>query len=251
MDEQFVQVSEECDPGVMSITTTDLHPGVHVLPAKGPTRAVVLVLHGGKADSYERSEPKHLSSRRMNPFTRAVHRRGAEHGVAVWKVRYRVRGWNGPERSPAQDAQWALDEVRRRHGDVPVVLLGHSMGGRAAVHVLGDPSVIGMVALCPWLPREPVDVARDRRVVIAHGVIDRWTSPRETREWADAARPLAESVTYVRVRRTGHFMLRRAGLWSDLATGFTLSWLGLHPSVGRAATNVLSEAAAGATTLTV
>ena len=233
------------------MTTTDLQPSVEVHEPDGTTTAVVLVLHGGKADSFERSEPSHLSSRRLNPFVRAVHRQGRAHGVAVWKVRYRVRGWNGRERSPAQDAQWALDEVRRRHGDVPVVLLGHSMGGRAAVHVLGDPSVVGLVALAPWLPHEPFEGAWGKRVVIAHGIVDRWTSPRETREWARAARPLAASLTYVRVRRTGHFMLRRAGLWTDLAVGFTLSWLGADPSVGRVAANVMREAAAGASELTV
>lgn len=232
-------------------TTTDLRPSVEVHEATGTTRAVVLVLHGGKADSFDPSEAAHLSSRRINPFVRALHRQGRKHGVAVWKVRYRVRGWNGGERSPARDAQWALEEVRRRHGDLPVVLVGHSMGGRAAVHVLGDPSVIGLVALCPWLPHEPVRGAQGKKVVIAHGIVDRWTSPRETFAWAEQARPLAASLLYVRVRRTGHFMLRRAGLWTDLAVGFTLSWLDLDPSVGRVGSNVLSEAAAGATTLTV
>jgi pimeloyl-ACP methyl ester carboxylesterase len=228
-----------------------LHPGIEVLPAVGATTAVVLVLHGGKADSFEPSEAAHLSRKRLNPFAAAVHKQGAQHGVAVWKVRYRVRGWNAPEKSPAQDAQWALDEVRREHGDIPVVLLGHSMGGRAAVHVLGDPSVSGMVALCPWLPNEPIRGAAGKKVVIAHGVVDRWTSPRETRRWADEAAPLAESLLYVRVERTGHFMLRRGGLWSDLGTGFTLAWLGLDPSVGRVATNILRQAASGATELTV
>ncbi|MGZ6823812.1 MAG: alpha/beta fold hydrolase [Mycobacteriales bacterium] len=228
-----------------------LRPGVEALPARGATQGVVLVLHGGKADSWEPSEPSHLSRRRLNPFAAAVHRQGAEHGVAVWKVQYRVRGWNGRDRSPARDAQWALEQVRAEHGDVPVVLLGHSMGGRAAVHVLGDPSVVGMVGLCPWLPNEPFDVALGRKVAIAHATTDRWTSPAETAAWARAARPLATSLTYVQVQRSGHFMLRRAGLWTDLATGFTLSFLGVDPSVGRAATNVLVQAAAGATTLTV
>jgi hypothetical protein len=125
------------------------------------------------------------------------------------------------------------------------------MGGRAAVHVLGDPSVIGAVLLCPWLPHEPFEGAAGKRVLVAHGFIDRWTSPRETREWAAAARPLARSLTYVRVRRTGHFMLRRAGLWTDLAVGPALTWLGAHPSVGRAATKVLAEAAAGTPLTTV
>ena len=235
----------------MTTTSTERHPGVEVSPASGTTRAVVLVLHGGKADSLEASEPKHLSSRRLNPFVRAVHRQGRGHGVAVWKVRYRVRGWNGALRSPVQDAAWALEEVRRQHGDVPVVLLGHSMGGRAAAHVLGDPSVVGMVALCPWLPHEPVAGARGKQVAIAHAVTDRWTSPRETRRWADQAAPLARSLVYVRVRGTGHFMLRRAGLWTDLAVGFSLTFLGVDPSVGRAATNVLRQAATGATALSV
>lgn len=233
------------------LDATTRHPGIEVLPAVGTTTAVVLVLHGGKADSFEPSEPGHLSRRRLNPFAAAVHKQGAKHGVAVWKVQYRVRGWNAPEKSPALDAQWALEEVRRVHGDVPVVLLGHSMGGRAAVQVLGDPSVIGMVALCPWLPQEPIDGAAGKKIVIAHGVLDRWTSPRETRRWADAAAPRAASLLYVHVRHTGHFMLRRGGLWSDLGTGFTLTWLGLDPSVGRVATNILRQAARGATELTV
>lgn len=230
---------------------TEAHPGVQVREAKGLTTAVVLLLHGGKATSMELSEPKHLSSRRMRPFARALHRKGADHGVAVWSVRYRVRGWNGPEMSPVHDARWALDEVRREHGDVPVVLLGHSMGGRTAVHVLGDPSVAGAVLLAPWLPHEPVEGARGKDVLLVHGQVDRWTSPRETFAWAQQARGRARSLVYVQVRRTGHFMVRRSGLWTDLAVAGCLRMLGLDPSVGRAASNVLVQAAAGATTVRV
>ena len=51
------------------------HPNVEVHEPKATTRAVVVVLHGGKADSYERSEPRHLSSRRLDPFVHALHRR--------------------------------------------------------------------------------------------------------------------------------------------------------------------------------
>jgi pimeloyl-ACP methyl ester carboxylesterase len=233
------------------VPVSSLHPGVHVRAAHGQTRAVVLVLHGGKEHSHEASEPMHLSSRRMRPFARALHRQGADHGVAVWSVKYRVRGWNGADMSPVHDARWALAEVRARHGDVPVVLVGHSMGGRTAARVLGDPNVVAMVGLAPWLPDEPVEVARDREVLIAHGVVDRWTSPRESRRWAEAARPLARSVTYVRVRRSGHFLLRRARLWTDLTVGFALRNLGLDPSVGRSATKALAEAAAGTSTVTV
>lgn len=234
-----------------AVPVTRVHPGVHVRAADGQTRAVVLVLHGGKERSHEPSDPAHLSSRRMRPFARALHRQGNEHGIAVWSVRYRVRGWNGADVSPVRDAQWALEEVRGRHGDVPVVLVGHSMGGRAAVHVLGDRNVVAMVALAPWLPDEPVEVARGRAVLIAHGITDLWTSPSQSREWAEKARPAAASMTYVRVRRSGHFMFRRARLWTDLTVGFALRSLGLDPSIGRVASNVLAEAATGAATLTV
>jgi hypothetical protein len=46
-------------------------------------------------------------------------------------------------------------------------------------------------------------------------------------------------------------MLRRAGLWTDLAVGPALAWLGADPSVGGAAAKVLAEAAAGTPLLTV
>ncbi len=229
---------------------TELHPGVEVLAAQSETRGVVLVLPGGKADSLDPSLPSHLSRRRMVPFAEHLHEQGAGHGVAVWKVQYRYRGWNGTDRSPVHDAQWALDEVRRRHGEVPVVLLGHSMGGRAAVHVLGDPSVVGFVGLCPWLPDEPVDGAKGKQVLIAHGVVDRWTSPRQSRAWADEASLITQSLLYVGVRETGHFMIRRASLWNDFAL-LSLRWLGVDPSVGQVATDLLAQAAAGATTLTI
>ncbi len=246
-----VDHTEMKDSAQVTELRPDTRPSVEVHAAIGTTRAVVLALHGGKADSFDVSEATHLSSRRLNPFIKAVHKAGKQDGVAVWKVRYRYRGWNGENRSPVADAEWALAEVRRVHGDIPVVLLGHSMGGRTAVHVLGDESVVGMVAFGPWLPDEPFAQATGKQVLIAHGTLDKWTRPTEALAWAEAARPYASQLLYLNVRATGHFMLWNAWLWTDLAVGFTLSWLGLDPSVGRAATKVLKKAAAGATTLTV
>lgn len=198
-----------------------MRPSVKVLAARGATRAVVVVLHGGMERSVEPSERTHAASLRMKPIARAVR----SPGTAVWRVRYRVRGWNAPERSPVADAHWALDEVRRRHGDVPVVLLGHSMGGRAAVHVLGDPSVVGMVALCPWLPSEPVAGARGKRVVVAHSLDDATTSPAESLAWATAAAQLATSVSYVAVRASDHAMVKRFRVWHRLAAASVLDVL--------------------------
>lgn len=188
-----------------------------IRPAVGATRAVVLVLHGGKADSFAPSSMWHLSALRMLPFARALHRELADQQVAVWSVRYRYRGWNAALASPVDDTRAALERVRAEHGDVPVVLLGHSMGGRAALRVGDDVSVRAVVALAPWLPpNEPVTV--DGLVVhLAHGTVDRWTDPRGTRAWAERARPRAAALTHTDVQGAGHFMFSRIPTWYRIA----------------------------------
>ena len=48
-------------------------------------------------------------------------------------------------------------EVAGRFGpDLPVCLIGHSLGGRAALLAAGQPTVAGVVALAPWV--YPTDV---------------------------------------------------------------------------------------------
>ena len=201
-------------------------PAVAVHPADGSTTAVVLVLPGGRADSFDPTDTRQLTAVRMRPFARALHRRGRRKGIAVWMLRYRFRGWNGAEMSPVPDARWALDEVRRRHGDVPVALVGHSMGGRTALRVAGDPSVRGVVALAPWLlDTEPVDQLAGRPVLIAHGDLDKVTSPRASRRYAERAAAVT-LVRYVTVRRELHGMVLRWRTWHRLATSFALAALG-------------------------
>jgi pimeloyl-ACP methyl ester carboxylesterase len=127
-------------------------PAISVQPANGSTRAIAIVLPGGRADSFELTQNRHLSAVRMRPFARSLHGAGRHAGLTVMLLRYRYRGWNGREMSPVADARWALDDARARHGDVPVVLVGHSMGGRTALRVAGHDSVRGVAALAPWLP---------------------------------------------------------------------------------------------------
>jgi dienelactone hydrolase len=142
----------------------------------------------------------------------------------VWLVRYRYRGWNGQQASPLADISWALDEARRRHGDVPVVLLGHSMGGRAALRMGGDQSVRTVLALAPWLPDgEPAGQLASRRVLIAHGSLDRVTSPRASRAFAQGAAEAGAEVTWAEVRGDTHAMLLRYRTWQRLAIRFTLA----------------------------
>ena len=207
--------------------TDEPRPTFTVHPAAGATRAIAVVLPGGRADSFEPSESRHLSAVRMRPIARSLHRAGRGIGLSVWLVRYRYRGWNGGEMSPVSDALWALRAVRARHDGAPVVLVGHSMGARTALRVAGEPNVRGVAALAPWLPDgEPVEQLADRQVLIAHGNLDRVTSPRASQRYADRARSVAAEVDYVTVRGDGHALVLRARTWSRLTTRFTLRAFG-------------------------
>lgn len=194
-----------------------------VLKASGPTRGVALVLHGGKSHSREPVEAKHLSPARMVPFARDLHRTGRKHGLAVWSLRNSVRGWNGPDMTPLQDARWALAQIAEQHPGVPVYLVGHSMGGLTAVCAADHPQVEAVVALAPWLsPQTPAANVAGKKVLIVHGTTDRWTSPSQSLAFARRAAGEAASMQYVALKGAGHFMLRKLRLWQVLATGFVI-----------------------------
>jgi alpha-beta hydrolase superfamily lysophospholipase len=185
---------------------------------------VVLMLHGGKADSSAPARPWHLSALRLRFLADAVHRAERGRGVAVWSLRYRVRGWNGAEASPVADARWALDRIRAAHGEVPVILVGHSMGGRTALRVVDDPSVCAVLGLAPWLPEgEPRLPLGRRRLLVVHGTADRWTDPAASREYVAAAAAEGTPAQWVPIADVGHFMLRERRRWRDLTVDFVAS----------------------------
>jgi predicted alpha/beta-hydrolase family hydrolase len=209
------------------------HPRVEVLAP--PTRdaavaAVALVLHGGRETSSEPVRPSQLAVLRMRPFARSLAAAGGARGLAVWSLQYRVRGWNGDARSPVADTQWALAELGARYGDVPVVLVGYSMGGRTAVAVAGHPRVVALAALAPWLPLgEPYEQVAGRAVLVAHGLSDTRTSPLGSLEWSRGAATVTDRIWRVEIRWERHAMLRRARLWHSLTTRFSLAALGMGP----------------------
>jgi alpha-beta hydrolase superfamily lysophospholipase len=210
----------------------DRQPHLHIDVPAGPVRAVALVLHGGRAHSVAPVQGRQLAVLRMAPFGAALHRGGTTRGLAVARLRYLVRGWNGAEQSPVGDVRWALDRVAERFPDVRVALVGHSMGGRAALHCAGQPAVRAVVALAPWLePGDPDRQLAGRDVLIAHGALDRTTSPAASAAYAERAAPVAASVGYVAIRHERHAMLRRPRLWHELAAGFVLAVIcGAAPS---------------------
>ena len=219
-----------------------------VAEATGPIRGIALVLHGGRANSHLPVRAQQLAVLRMRPFVQALGKH-ADAGLVVAQVRYRVRGWNGTERSPVADTLWALDGLVARFPDVPVALVGHSMGGRAAIYAAGHDAVRSVVGLAPWIePGDSVDPVTGRRVLLVHGGKDRMTDPRASASFARRAVPVAESMTYVRIEGERHAMLRRADLWHRLATGFVLGTiLGRQPDGSEAVdvAKILTGALAG------
>lgn len=166
-----------------------------------------------------------LSVLRMIPVARAVRRAAGSGGIAVWRPRFRVRGWNGDLASPVADVTGWLDEAADRFGPVPVVLIGHSMGARAALRAAGHPLVQAVAGLAPWLPPgEPVAQLAGRRVLLVHGDQDQVTSPAQTWAYADRARRVTE-VTTAEVPGGDHAMLRHAAQWHRLAAGFACAAL--------------------------
>jgi predicted alpha/beta-hydrolase family hydrolase len=195
---------------------------------RGPAepRAVVLVLHGGRANSRESGERKRLSYWRMVPFARML----AGDDLAVHVLRYRYRGWNAPANDAQHDARWALDAIAQHHPGVPVVLVGHSMGGRAALGAAGAANVVAVCALAPWLDgSDPVTQLAGRTVLIAHGDRERWTDPGQSYDYALRAKRVTDRVARFVVHGAGHFMISRAGDWQALVRRFVLGVTGIEP----------------------
>lgn len=123
-------------------------------PAQGPTRAAILALHGfGDTGATAWEDAARYWARR---------------GIAVYAPDQRGFGenpswrrWPGAE-ALVSDATRLSHIVRRRHPDVPLVVVGHSMGGGVALAaaargldadalVLAGPAIAGGDALNPML----------------------------------------------------------------------------------------------------
>ncbi|MET7286501.1 alpha/beta fold hydrolase [Streptomyces sp. NPDC005573] len=189
-----------------------------VRSAARPVRAAVLFLHGGKADSLAPARPWQLAALRMRPFVRSVSAAVPDGDVLVGEVRYRVRGWNDDAADPVQDTLRALGELARLAGDVPVVLVGHSMGGRAALRAAAAPEVRAVLALAPWCPDgEPVAHLQGKRVVVLHGDRDRITDPRASVSYVRRARDAGARADVSLLAGGDHAMLRHPAAWHRAA----------------------------------
>lgn len=155
-----------------------------------------------------------------------------ERGAVVYGPDHLGHGTSEGPRALVTDFERVVDDlhgvignVRERQPDLPVVLIGHSMGGRAVVAAGDHPRVAGVLALAPWLPDgEPLTKLRPP-VTFAHGTDDTITDPRATTAYADRLRAAGTPVTVYAVTDETHPMLHRATDWNTLVATFTAAAL--------------------------
>lgn len=204
------------------MTSPEREPGIDLLAAPAGATDLVLLAHGGVVDSFKNPHAWRAPILRMWPF--ATTARAAAPGAAVGLMRYRYQGWNGAAASPAIDLRTVLDNLPSRIRRV--ILIGHSMGGRAIVAAGNHSLVSGVLALAPWLPPDEPLVPLRGLVVFAHGTLDRVTDPAQTAAYARRLRAGGTPVALLTVDGEKHAMLRRTADWNTLVQRFTIATLG-------------------------
>ncbi|MFC8290580.1 alpha/beta hydrolase [Streptomyces sp. NPDC057242] len=166
----------------------------------------------------------------MRPFATSILRATVHDDVFLGHVRYRYRGWNDRHAHPVEDTHRALAELCEITGPVPVVLVGHSMGARAALRAVGNPRVTGVVALAPWYPPgEPTAHLAGRTLIALHDETDRVTRAVDTWSYLTHARSAGARVFGLSMPGGGHAMLRGARRWHRAAAGAAIALLGPAP----------------------
>jgi pimeloyl-ACP methyl ester carboxylesterase len=146
--------------------------------------------------------------------------------VKVQRVQYRTRGWNSPRLDALRDAESALARLQRDIGSSPVVLVGHSMGGRVAAHLAGSDGVVGVVALAPWWPHNDAElVPAGRRLLTLHGTADTWTDPRASLTQTHWAADRGVDARWVGLPDAGHYLLHDFHRWHRLTAEFVAEQL--------------------------
>ena len=185
---------------------------------RNPARpdAVVLLLHGGSEQSTVKSRGWHPAILRMVPIGRVVRRRLP--GVVVARLGYAVAGWNDNGTEVLRDARWALARLRQRFPGSPLVLLGHSLGGRVALQAGGDPDVRGVVGLAPWaVATDPAAQLAGRRIEVLHGDRDEEVPETSERDFVSAAMEAGAIVHKQILPGLGHTMVKGFWVWHRLA----------------------------------
>jgi dienelactone hydrolase len=182
----------------------------------------------------------------MVPIANRIAQTG-ERRLAVFRVLNSRRGWD-TQHTPVVDTRWALDRVAERLGQtLPACLVGHSLGGRAALLTAGRAEVQSVVALAPYVYPADIPASIDgKRILIVHGSADRVASPKRSLALADSLGQAGADVTYVTVEGGKHSMLGRRAIFDRAAAQF-VAWTLLGAPVD----GPISEVEAGARRLSI
>lgn len=189
-------------------------------------QGLVLVLHGG-GSRRERMmvSPRQLSVLRMVPIARRLAREGRGR-LAVVRMLNSARGWAGAP-TPVDDVRWALAHLADRFGRrLPTGLVGHSLGGRAALLASSEDGVRSVVALAPYLlPGDGPRVLGGRSFLTVHGDQDRIARIEPAAALARELERRGADSAFVLVAGGRHAMLRHHRRFDGLASAFTATVL--------------------------
>lgn len=214
------------------------------MPRARRPKAVALFIHGGDVTGYlamRRGDPAYL---RMIPFARDVERRSRGRvGAAV--LRLAVRGWNDPDKPAVEDARWALRELRRRYPNLPIAVVGHSMGGRVVLELAATEELAAIVALAPWAADEyPAHLFVGTPLLGIHGRQDTVTDPDATRDLVERVVAAGGDARFVSMPGW-HAMLWHPMRWHKASSAFLIDHLTDRPGRRPSGTSDGEGAAAG------
>jgi alpha/beta superfamily hydrolase len=211
-----------------------MDPTARLIPVSVPARpaGLVLVLHGGSAlRAGKPVSAAQLSVLRMIPIARRLSRAGRGQ-LAVFRLLNSHRGWDRGQ-SPVRDVGWALEQAcRQSDGPLATCLVGHSLGGRAALLAASQPGVVSAVALAPWLYATDDAELAGRQVLIVHGSSDRVADPAKSAAVARNLAGTADGLGYVLIRGGQHAMVRHGRRFTALAADFVVATLLGRPVPG-------------------
>ncbi|NMO01863.1 alpha/beta fold hydrolase [Gordonia sp. TBRC 11910] len=180
----------------------------------------ILVLPGGTDFSHRPFSKWQPSALRMYPFTWSLRARFGSR-VHVTQVEYGVYGWNGDQASPMVHARAALDALAADNPGAPIVVVGHSMGGRIAAQLAADRRIVGVVALAPWWQfADWREIHGGAKVLAMHGSADKVTYASRTRKGVQELTARGVDATYVDVPGGAHAMLDHINQWQSAPIRF-------------------------------
>ena len=151
-----------------------------------------------------------------------------EQGLTVYAIDHRgfgrsggLRGHAAAAQTPVRDAEAALAEIRKRHPEAPVSILGHSLGAIFALHMATDdsaapqPRLAGIILINPGIA-VTWKIPLGRQVAMAVGGLSG-----STRQWSLApgyevmttnpeARRMLDAVTYWQRTQSAAFIYQVA-----------------------------------------